>query len=73
MKFKDKRKCKRTIKATAKKFGVSSQSCRQEMQECIDEAWSTTDPVAKAKQLALFPKGKPTVEEFIATVAKQIK
>lgn len=39
------------------------------MKAAIDEAWSHPTPEQKLFQELYFPNGKPTVEEFIQTVA----
>lgn len=41
------------------------------MQEAIDAAWA--NPEGAVLRTLLFPQGKPTVEEFIKTVAEYIK
>lgn len=43
---------------------------RKEMQKAIDETWKSPTPEQKAFQELYFPNGKPTVEEFIETVAR---
>ena len=42
---------------------------KKEMKAAIDEAWSHPTPEQKLFQELYFPNGKPTVEEFIQTVA----
>lgn len=41
-----------------------------EMQRAIDETWSTDNPECRLWQEKLFPNGKPTVAEFVATIAQ---
>jgi hypothetical protein len=41
----------------------------KEMQKAIDEAWSHPTKEQKQLQELYFPYGKPTVKEFIKTVA----
>lgn len=73
MKIFDTMRAKRAIRGTAQQFGVSRQQCRADMQAAIDEAWATADPAAQAEQQHLFPAGKPTVEEFLAVLGKQLQ
>ena len=73
MKLFDNLKSKAAIRGTADHFGQTPEQVRLDMQEAIDEAWATADPAAKALQEQLFPAGKPTPEQFIATVARYMK
>ena len=43
------------------------------MQEALDEAWATADPAAKQRQQQLFPDGKPSLEQFIVTLAGELR
>ena len=73
MSFKEWLRAKLTIRMIAQKEGVSSATIRASMQEVIDEAWATADPAIMAQQLRRFPTGKPTVEEFMAKLAQELK
>jgi len=42
-----------------------------EMQRALDAAWNNPDPAIRASQRALFPGGKPSVEEFIRVMAER--
>jgi hypothetical protein len=42
---------------------------KKEMKKAIDMAWSNPTAEQKAFQKRYFPNGKPTVEEFIQTMA----
>lgn len=53
--------------------GTLTKEVRDEMQNAIDTAWSSFDETVIQKQRLLFPNGKPTVEEFIATISKYVK
>jgi len=55
----------------AAQYGVSVGEVAREMQAAIDTAWDNTDPAVRARQRALFPNGKPSIEEFIRVMAKQ--
>lgn len=68
----DKRKGAKIIKKVARQHGVSESHVRAEMQRALDEAWESDNPITKQRQRELFPDGKPSVEEFILTVARQI-
>lgn len=61
------------IHGTADHFGETPEDVRREIQACIDEAWDADDLAAMVLQRELFPDGKPTPEQFIATVARHIK
>ena len=45
----------------------------KEMQKAIDLAWENPTPEEKLFQELYFPKGKPTVEEFIRKVGDLMK
>ena len=57
----------------AAKNGVSVGEVVREMQIALDATWDHPDPAARKNQLKLFPNGKPSVEEFIRVMAKQMK
>ena len=61
------------IRYMASKEGISEEQIRQEMQQAIDETWTTTDPDFLQLQKAYFPNGKPTPEEFIIVIADTVK
>ena len=59
-----------TIARVAKQQGVSTSQCRSEIAACIAEAWATTDPTVKQRQIQLVGEERiPTPEEFIVLVA----
>lgn len=73
MKITEQIQAKAVIRETARRNGVTPERCRRDIQECIDAAWNTTDPAAKARQQQLFPAGrKPTVEEFLIRVSREL-
>ena len=45
----------------------------KEMKKAIDEAWSNPTKEQKLFQERYFPNGKPTVEEFVRTVAALVR
>ncbi|MGI6192006.1 MAG: sporulation initiation factor Spo0A C-terminal domain-containing protein [Christensenellales bacterium] len=53
----------------AKEYGVLPNELKKEMQETIDASWNNEDEEVTRTQKSLFPNGKPTVEEFIKTIA----
>ena len=60
----------RTIAKVAKQYGISTAQCRAEMAACIADAWATSDPEAKQRQVELVGEDRiPTPEEFIVLVA----
>ena len=46
---------------------------KKEMKKAIDEAWRNPTLEQKMFQARYFPNGKPTVDEFIKTVANIAK
>lgn len=54
-------------------YNESALQIQQEMQAALDAAWATDDPEAKALQEQLFPGGKPTLEQFIEVLARQVR
>ena len=58
------------IAKVAKQQGISTAQCRSDIAACIAEAWATTDPVTKQRQMELVGEERiPTPEEFIILVA----
>lgn len=53
-----------------RKVHIMFNTKEKEMQKAIDLAWSHPTPEEKIFQELYFPKGKPTVEEFIRKVAE---
>lgn len=72
MTIRDQIRAKVAIRKLARKEGVHSEDVRKEIQNAIDAAWDNQDPAVKWQQLQMFPAGKPTPEQFIARVARQI-
>ena len=61
------------FKENAKQHGVSVAEVMRDIQEAIDEAWNNPDPAIRESQRKMFPNGKPSIEEFIKAMAKQMK
>ena len=57
----------------AKKYGTNIFEVIAEIQKSIDEAWDSFDAETLKKQQELFPNGKPSIEEFIRTLADKMK
>lgn len=59
----------------ARDHNISPQEMEREMKQAIDEAWSTTAPLAKTRQNILFKElgRKPTVKEFISIMADHVR
>lgn len=61
------------IAKVARRQGISTDQCRAEMAACIAEAWNTTDPVARQRQIDLVGEERiPTPEEFILLISQNI-
>lgn len=45
----------------------------KEMKKAIDQAWSNPTKEQKMFQEKYFPNGKPTVEEFVKTIANLVR
>lgn len=73
MKLGDKLRAKSTIRQVAAMQGLSVDEVRRDMQLALDEAWATADPAAQQRQRELFPDGKPSLEQFIATLAGELR
>lgn len=57
----------------AKQNGVTTDEVKRELQATIDATWNSTEPAERARQRQLFPKGKPSIEEFITVMAREVK
>lgn len=62
---------KQALEELARAENVSVAEIRRDIQEAIDAAWN--DPQGKAYQDATFPNGKPSVEQFVETVAAIVR
>lgn len=60
------------IERVAEEYGISPVECRAAIQEVIAEAWATTDPAVKQRQIQLVGEGTPTPEEFISLVSRMV-
>ena len=57
----------------AAQYGVSAGEVVREIQTALDAAWDNPDPAIRERQRAIFPNGKPSVEEFIRVMAERAK
>ncbi len=56
----------RMLEAVAKKEGLSKEQVRREMQEAMDEAMNSPDPMVQMRWRFIPRKGeRPTLEEFV--------
>lgn len=73
VKLGDKLRAKAVIRQVAEQQGLSTAEVRREMQLALDEAWATADHGAQQRQHELFPDGKPSLEQFIMTLAGELR
>ena len=57
----------------AKTSKDSQEKVEKDMQALLDATWSNETNPAKENLRALFPNGKPTLEEFVLGLANQVK
>ena len=68
-----KRDIKKALKAGAKAGSVSFADVRADIEATIDEAMNSTDPEVQANFKKLFGNKRPTPEEYIYKITKEIK
>lgn len=61
------------IRQVAEQQGITYDQCYTEISTAIDEAWATTDPEVKRRQIELTGSTrKPTPEEFILLISEKL-
>ena len=62
------------IRQVAHRQGIATDRCRAEMAAVIAEAWRTSDPTVRQRQIQLVGKERiPTPEEFILLISDQVR
>lgn len=62
----------RVIRKVARQQGISTAQCRTEMAAAIRDAWATSDPVVKGRQIRLVGDSHtPSPEELILLISKE--
>lgn len=70
----DKSKAIKAFEKIARKEGISVDEVRREIQKAIDDAMQSDDPAVQAYWKKIKCKGeKPTPEEVVLYIAKQVK
>ena len=64
---------KQIIAKVARQQGISTSQCRAAIREAIEEAWATSDPETKQRQVELVGDYHiPSPEEFILLIYQKI-
>lgn len=63
----------KVIKQLAKEYGVSPREAEQEMMKTIQQGRENPNPQARATWIKLFGDRTPSVQEFINTIANEVK
>lgn len=66
------RRMRKTISQVARESGQPEAAVRREMEEAIERAWRNPDRMARENFAALFGGRKPTPEEFILKVSREV-
>ena len=63
----------RFIARVARQQGISASECRAAIQELINQTWTTTDSVAKDRQIRLVGDSHiPSPEELILLISQKL-
>ena len=57
------------IRKVAERYGVTTDEVRREMQAALDATWAGQGGSERDR---LFPNGKPSLEEFVTTLARSV-
>lgn len=57
------------IRRVAERYGVTTDEVRREMQAALDATWAGQ---GGSERDVLFPNGKPSLEEFVVTLARNV-
>lgn len=71
--FKELARCRQIIRDVADANGQTEAEVRGQMQALLDISWNQDDPGMRAKLDALFPDGKPSLEEFILILSGEVR
>ena len=71
--FKEFARGRQIIRNVAENNGQTEAEVRGQMQALLDISWSQDDPGTRAKLDALFPDGKPSLEEFILRLSGEVQ
>ena len=64
---------RRVLKDVGKACDQSPRRVEKDMQNLLDSIWVKEDDPVKQNLLAMFPNGKPTLEEFVLAVSIEVK
>lgn len=59
----------RIIQEVAERYGVTTDEVRREMQAALDATWAGQ---GGSERDVMFPNGKPSLEEFVTTLARNV-
>lgn len=71
--MKNRRNSKDLFEEVGRKYGVSAEEVRKEMEKAIEEGYNNPDPKERAEFKKRFGDRIPSPEEFIYTLAKKLK
>ena len=71
--FKELARGRQIIRNVAENNDQTEAEVREQMQALLDISWSQDDPGVRAKLVALFPDGKPSLEEFILRLSDEVQ
>lgn len=64
---------RKIIAKVAQQQGISTHQCRADMDACIVEAWNTSDPAVRQRQIQLVGDSHvPSPEELILAISQKV-